>query len=104
METRINPEDRAAWLAAAANAGFSPSDSREELMAKAAELGFDATWLLAQGQEVLGIQREHLRAYRQSDETYYEGELLTAEALEDAICLVIGRALVAQTRSSESAE
>jgi hypothetical protein len=101
MGTRISAEDRAAWLSAAANAGLSPNDTRKELIERAKAFGFDVHWIVAQGHDILGVEHERMMAYLHSNEAYYDGELLSADSVEEAICLVVGEALVKRSQSSE---
>lgn len=97
MAQLISPENHAAWLAAAERAGLTVEDTREELINKAAVLGFDAHWMSAHGHDILGVEQERMMAIVRGTETYYEGELLAANSVEEAIRLVVGEALIAQS-------
>lgn len=96
MEQGIPAEDRAAWLAAAANAGLTMDDSPDELIEKARDLGIDVDGLIGHDRDTSGAAHDRQTAasgehdLNQSD----IGQLLATETVEDAMRMVVGEALV----------
>ena len=96
MEQGIPAEDRAAWLAAAANAGLTMDDSADELIEKARGLGIDLDGLFSHDQDTSGTEHDQQRMNSGEHGLGHIdfGQLLTTETVEDAIRMVMGEALV----------
>ena len=92
MVTVLTPEERAAWFAASEAAGLSADDDKEALVAKAADLGIDAHWVIPRGTDIHGQEHERFLAYVVTDGLM--GEMLRADSVENALRLVVGEALV----------